>query len=163
VIYVFGREESGMPIYDEGAFIQQELSAETVEGYRDVYANLSWVMQPILKSGQQLNSSDARMKIRINKEFKTQVISNQNEGRPMFSWDAIPYDQIGLTSSNLSGITTLNVYPNPATNQINVVWNSANDDKIKIISYSGILFKNIPIVEVNGQKIIDISGLSSGV
>jgi len=163
VIYVFGREEYGMPSYDEGAFIQQELSAETIDGYKNVYANLSWVMQPLLKSGEQLNSSDARMRVRINKEFKTRVISNQNLGRPMFSWDAVPYDEIWMSTQNETKIATVNIYPNPATNQINVVWDEVKVNEIRITSYQGRVVRNLLVEGNKGEKMIDINGLSSGV
>lgn len=163
VIYVFGREEFGMPIYDQGAFIHQELSAETVDGFKNVYANLSWVMQPLLSPGKQLNSSEARLRIRINKEFKTKVLSNQNEGRPMFSWDAVPYDEIWLSTKNEIKEGKVNIYPNPATSQITIVWDEVKVDEIKITSYSGRLVKRITANSLNGEKTIDISGLSSGV
>jgi hypothetical protein len=163
VIYVFGREEFGMPIYDEGAFIHQELSAETGSGYKNVYANLSWVMQPLLKSGEQLNSSEARLRIRINKEFKTKVLSNQNDGRPMFSWNAVPYDEIWMSTENEVIKQEVNIYPNPAKSQITVVWDEVKVDEIKIISYSGRLVKSIAVHAIDKEKTIDINGLSSGV
>ncbi|WP_107038497.1 T9SS type A sorting domain-containing protein [Brumimicrobium mesophilum] len=166
VIYIFGGEEMGMPNYDEGAFIHQELSAQTSDGYKNVYANLSWVMQPLLKSGEQLNSSEARMRIRINKEFKTKILSNQNEGRPMFSWDAVPYDEIWLSISDEPKIGTINIFPNPATNQITIVWNEVRMDVIKITSYNGRVVKVIPLNgenSIKGEKIINLNGLSSGV
>ncbi|WP_159038485.1 T9SS type A sorting domain-containing protein [Brumimicrobium mesophilum] len=166
VIYVFGREEFGMPIYDQGAFIHQELSIETINGFQNVYANLSWVMQPLLKSGEQLNSSEARMRIRINKEFKTKILSNQNEGRPMFSWDAVPYDEIWLSTIAEPKIGKINIYPNPASNKITITWDEVKVDMIKINSYNGRLVKIIPVNGANalkGEEVIDINGLSSGV
>ncbi|RFC55573.1 T9SS type A sorting domain-containing protein [Brumimicrobium aurantiacum] len=163
VIYVFGREEFGMPHYDEGAFIHQQLSMETEQAFKDVYANLSWVMQPLLKSGAQLNAADARLSIRINKEFKTKVLSNQNEGRPMFSWDVIPYDQVGPPNQSSMLISSINAYPNPATNQMNVVWNNVSGNEIKIFSFQGLLINTIPISANENEKLIDISGLSPGI
>ncbi len=163
VIYVFGREEFGMPIYDQGAFIHQELSAETSDGFRNVYSNLSWVMQPLLAPGKQLNSTEARLRIRLNKEFKTKVLSNQNEGRPMFSWNAVPYDEIWMSTENEVIKPEVKIYPNPASNQINIVWEDLRVNQINITSYDGSLVRSISINSVNGEKTIDINGLSSGI
>ena len=57
----------------------------------------------------------------------------------------------------------MNIYPNPATSQITIVWDEVKVDEIKITSYSGRLVKRITANSLNGEKTIDISGLSSGV
>ncbi|PWH85129.1 T9SS type A sorting domain-containing protein [Brumimicrobium oceani] len=163
VIYVFGREELGMPIYDQGAFIHQKLSAETVVGFSDVFSNLSWVMQPLLAPGTQLNSTDVRLRIRINKEFKTKILSNQNEGRPMFSWNAVPYDEIWMSNKNETNEGNVSVFPNPAANQITIAWDEVKVDEIEITSYQGRVVRKILVEGVQGEKTIDISGFSSGV
>lgn len=163
VIYVYGGQYDGMPNYDEGAFIHQELSLETILGYRNVYSNLSWVMQPLLKPGTQLNSSDARLEVRINKEFKTLILSNRNEGRPMFSWDVIPYDEVLTVPSFVAQESELIIYPNPATKQINVVWKDMDVEEIKITSFQGKLVKRVSANGLSGEKTIDLDRLSPGV
>ncbi len=57
----------------------------------------------------------------------------------------------------------LELYPNPATNQITVVWDEVKVDGIKIISYSGRLVKSITVHAIEKEKTIDINGLASGV
>jgi len=163
VIYVYGRNLKGMPNYDEGAYIHQQLAAENITGYRNVFSNLSWVVQPLLSPGKQLNSSDARLEIRINKEFKTRVLSNKNEGKPMFSWDVNPYNEVLAVPSFVAQDSELNIYPNPATNQFLVAWDKVNVDKITITSFQGRTVKHVSVNNSKGEKVIDIEGLSPGV
>ncbi|PKR80228.1 hypothetical protein CW751_11240 [Brumimicrobium salinarum] len=162
-IYVFGSEKHDMPNYDEGEYIRQELSLETVSGFRNVYENLSWVMQPLLRPGKQLNASDARLEVRINKEFKTRILSNQNDGKPMFSWDAIPYDEVAASSSFELYEGEVNVYPNPAQDQLNIMWSGIKVEEITILSFQGNLIKQIPIVGEEEKVQFTIDHLSSGV
>ena len=159
-IYVFGGESDSVnvPAYDNGAFIHQNLAAETIEGFRKVYSSLSWVVRPLLSTGATINASDARMKLRLNKEFKTRVISNRNEGRPMFTWDVVPYNSLVPSQSS-----SLSIYPNPATNSFNVVWNNITTNAIQLYSLQGNQINNVNIQQKSGQKSMDISGLNSGI
>ncbi len=162
-IYVFGGEVDGMPNYDEGAFLEQKLSAEDIPGFRDVYSNLSWVIQPLLKSGEQLNASDARMKLRINKEFKSRIISNRNEGRPMFSWDVIQYEDLLSTGEMKPVLSSVNVYPNPAKEKIVVTWENVSADELLFYSFQGKLVKKININNLTGTRTLDVGTLNKGV
>jgi len=162
-IYVFGGETDGMPNYDQGAFINQELSLENTTGFRNVYSNLSWVVQPLLKAGEQLNASDARMKLRINKEFKTRVLSNKNEGRPMFFWDVIPYEDLLSVKDEVIGLSKVQVFPNPTSNQVNIVWDNVDVNSIRIVSFQGKLVKTVDASGSKGQVHVNLSELSTGV
>jgi hypothetical protein len=159
-IYVFGGQGDtlNVPPYDYGAFIHQELATETQLGYRKVYSSLSWVVRPLLEPGAPMNTTDARMKLRLNKKFKTRVISNRNEGRPMFTWDVVPYSSL-LPPQNSS----LSIYPNPSTNNVNVVWNNITTNAIQLYSLQGNLVNNVNVQQKSGQQSIDISGLNSGI
>jgi hypothetical protein len=163
-IYVFGSEKNAMPNYDEGEYIYQELSVENPNTFRNVYKNLSWVMQPLLSPGKQLNASDARLEVRINKEFKTRVLSNRNEGKPMFSWDAVPYEEVLSTTDEIQlKKSEVNIYPNPATTQVKVVWDEVNVNEIKITSFQGRTVKHVQANGSKGALTIDINDLSPGV
>ena len=163
VIYVYGGQNSGMPNYDKGAYIEQALSLETMSGYRNVFSNLSWVVQPLLKPGAQLNSSDARLEVRINKMFKTTVLSNKNQGRPMFSWNVNPPEAETTSLSQIEKNNEINIYPNPATNQVKVIWNNINVEEIKITSFQGTLVKQLSTSGIQGEENIDITNLSPGI
>jgi len=68
---------------------------------------------------------------------------------------------LGLSEELQKG--KLEIYPNPASNQINIVWEDLRVNQINITSYDGSLVRSISINSVNGEKTIDINGLSSGV
>jgi hypothetical protein len=70
---------------------------------------------------------------------------------------------ITLSLSDELEIGKLEIYPNPAADQINIVWKDLKLDEINITSYDGSLVRSISINSVDGEKTIDIIGLSSGV
>jgi len=70
----------------------------------------------------------------------------------------------GVTSVNDEyELDQLNLYPNPATNQVKIVWNEMNVEEIKITSFQGKLIKRVSANGSKGEKIIDINGLSPGI
>jgi hypothetical protein len=161
-IYVFGGEFNNMPNYDEGTFIHEKLSAENSTDFRAVYGNLSWVMQPLLSAGETLNSSDIRVKARINKEFKDRELTNLNNSRPMFEWDVVPYQQVGLQEKE-QVVSELSIYPNPTNGIFNVYWENLEIDKIQIFSYQGNLVYSENVTKYETQKQIDLQQLNSGI
>ncbi|MEX2485745.1 MAG: T9SS type A sorting domain-containing protein, partial [Brumimicrobium sp.] len=163
-IYVFGGEKFNMPNYDEGDFIYNNLSAEESSEFRAVYGNLSWVMQPLLEVGENLNSSDVRIKARINKEFKSRTLSDLNDSRPMFEWDVVPYEDVSVDES----ITTtkevlVNIYPNPTNNKFTASWKNISVEQIKIYSLNGKMVNLTSVNKNSTTKVIDVSHLNSGI
>jgi len=75
--------------------------------------------------------------------------------------DCVPNVSLGLSEEIQNG--KLNIYPNPATNQIQLVWEDMSIDIIEITSYNGKLIKSISVEDVKGEKIININNLSTGV
>jgi hypothetical protein len=161
-IYVFGGELHDMPNYDEGAFIHQKLTAETSTDFRAVYGNLSWVMQPLLNAGETLNSTDVRVKARINKEFKNRELTNLNNSRPMFEWEVVPYEQVGVEKEEIT-ISELSIYPNPTNGIFSVSWDNLEVEKIQIFSYQGNLIYTQDVANNENKKQIDLQGLNSGI
>lgn len=56
-----------------------------------------------------------------------------------------------------------NLYPNPATSQVKIVWEDLKVEEITISSYQGRVVRSVPINKTKGEVTIDIHGLSSGV
>jgi hypothetical protein len=81
----------------------------------------------------------------------------------MFSWDALPYDVLLSTDNLEMKESKVTIYPNPATNQLNIVWEEVEVEEIKIISFQGRVVKSVPTKGSKGQKVIDINGFSPGV
>ena len=81
---------------------------------RVVYGNLAWIMYPVLTPGQQLLSTDVTIKLRVNKEYKNYVATNENLGRPMYSWSMDELATKTATRNVLSEVLDMiNVVPNP--------------------------------------------------
>ena len=113
-IYVFGGEFDGMPNYDEGAFIHENLEAENTAGFRAVYRNLSWVMRPMLAPDQELNATDVRVRVRINKQYEEFARTGVNGQRSTYEWSMDGNSTIkGDRETLASALDIINVVPNP--------------------------------------------------
>lgn len=113
-IYVYGGEFNGMPAYDAGEFIYNNLSAESGAGYRAVYGNLSWVMQPMLAPNAELLSTNVRVRLRKNREYDDYNLTGVNGGRPMYEWNMDNVGTIkGSDTTLASALDIINVVPNP--------------------------------------------------
>jgi len=113
-IYVYGGENDGMPAYDEGDFVYEALNAETADGFRSVYRNISWVMQPMLTPGQELNSTEARVRLRINKQYAEKNRTGINNAGPSYEWDMSGRaTEKGNSEALTSALDLINVVPNP--------------------------------------------------
>ncbi|MEX2483509.1 MAG: T9SS type A sorting domain-containing protein, partial [Brumimicrobium sp.] len=114
-VYVFGgEEESDMPIYDEGKYAYEALDAENSSGFRDVYGSLSWVMQPMLAPGEELLSTDVRLRLRKNRIYADYEMSGVNGGRPTYEWNMEGFSTIKDSDTTLANaLDIINVVPNP--------------------------------------------------
>lgn len=113
-IYVFGGEFDGMPEYDQGTFVYENLDLENSTGYRAVYRNLSWVMQPMLTPGETLLSTDVRVRLRKNREYRDYNMTGVNGDRPMYEWNMDDYSTIkGSDTTLANALDIINVVPNP--------------------------------------------------
>lgn len=103
------------PYYDGvNNWVYDQMAAATATSYRCVYTSLAWVANPLLTSGQELLSTDATLRVRINKEYSEFTATNANGGRPMYSWtmDDIR-TQVGSREQLASALDLINVVPNP--------------------------------------------------
>jgi hypothetical protein len=176
-IYVFGGEYNGMSSYDQGEFIRTRLESATATTYREVFRNLSWVMQPMLLPGRELLATDVRVRVRINKEYEDYVATNENGGKPSFEWNMDEFKTVkGDKEALASVLDIINVVPNPyyafseyETDRRDTrvkITNLPEKCKVRIYDVSGKLVrafdKDSPITSIdwdlkNGQ-IIPISG-----
>lgn len=144
-IYVFGGEFDGMPDYDEGQFLYNNLNTISDLDLFAVYRNLSWVMQPLLNQGHTLLESEARVSVRISKEFKTYEMSGLNNSKPMFEWNAVPYESLGPTYFEVTN--NLHVFPNPANKNLTIAWDEKNVNAIQIVNTYGQIINLIELTE----------------
>ncbi len=101
---------------------------------RELYGALSWVAYPLLRSGQKLLSTEAKIRLRMNKEYKNFVVNNTNGGRPMYGWS-----MKGIateTNQKLAlkdALEMINVVPNPYLAYSEYERNKL-DNRVKIIN-----------------------------
>lgn len=131
-VYVFGGENDDFPVYDNGQFLYDNLALASAPGYRSVYRNLSWVMQPLLNPDQELLATDVRLRIRINKEYEVYTQTNENNGGPKYEWDMTDFETIKGDRETLeSALDIINVVPNPYY-AFSLYENDRRDTRVKI-------------------------------
>lgn len=86
---------------------------------KKVYGNISWVAYPLLEAGGNLLSTEAKISLSVNKEYKNfssidQPLGGPNGGKPMYSWDMHDVNTTIGSSDVLADVLDLiNVVPNP--------------------------------------------------
>jgi hypothetical protein len=132
----------------------QEIEAGNNTSKRQVYGSLSWIANPLLKEGQKVLSTDVKIKLRINKEYKNYTCSNLNQGRPMYGWSMSTDRTITGSESALSDVLKLiNVVPNPY-NAFSEYEINKLDNRVKITKLPERC--TISIYSVNGKLIKQI-------
>lgn len=114
-VYVFGTNND-MPVYDEGNYIFDKISAGLQNDYRDVFSACQWVMEPMLAANRSLLETEARIKVRVNKPY---ALNNENpgsnNGRPMYKFTID--ENAGVQTNNnpqaVSSLDIINIVPNP--------------------------------------------------
>jgi hypothetical protein len=111
--YIPSEAEAGSNFL-QNKWIEVEANAASLPLRRELYGSLSWVAYPMLEKDQTLLSTDAEVKLRINKEYKNFVASGDNNGRPMYSWSM---ENLSTKTNNLSAekeaLKLINIVPNP--------------------------------------------------
>lgn len=122
IIYVFGRPEGKfdnlttgtMPSYDKGAYIYNKLSEETLGAFKEVYKELSWVMNPLVRVGHDLLETDVRVRNRINMQYTDYEMTGVYNDSPTYEWNMDPFKTIKNDDEALaSALDMINVVPNP--------------------------------------------------
>jgi hypothetical protein len=81
---------------------------------RELYGSLSWIAYPMLEEDQILNSTDVKIRLRINKEYKNFVGSGENGGAPMYGWTMDDIYTVKDDPNRLAeALEMINVVPNP--------------------------------------------------
>jgi len=115
-IYIFGTDidDSGMPTYDNGNWLYNQLVEETAPSYIKAWKNCIWVIEPLLEEDQEFLSSNVRIKLRVNHPYQTETYTGINEGVPAyrFSTDGI-HSQYEQTQTSISALDQIQVVPNP--------------------------------------------------
>ena len=93
-IYVFNNDrlvsnvDNRMPSYDEGVYLEQNINGSTGNKIR-VWRSVMWVGFPRVADGEQLMSTNARVRLRVAKRYEQYdpEIALENNTNPMYTWD----------------------------------------------------------------------------
>lgn len=116
VIYIFGVgiNFSDAPRYDEGAWLHDKLSTETLPSYRTAWQNCMWIMQPMLIPNSELLATDVRIKLRVNHPYQNQTFTGVNQGRPAYTFSTSDFaSATGLSDVQIDELDRIKVVPNP--------------------------------------------------
>jgi hypothetical protein len=109
-----------------------EVESNSAQAKRELYGSMTWVMYPMLRTGQSLLSTEATIKLRINKEYKNLVTTGKNGGKPMYSWSMkTERTLIGSVNALKDALDLINVVPNPY-NAFSEYERNRLDNRIKI-------------------------------
>ncbi len=87
-------------------------SSVVTERSRQLYSNLAWIAYPRTRGA--LLATDVMIKLRVNKEYKDYVATNNNAGKPKYSWNMSDLATRTNTREALSEVLDMiNVVPNP--------------------------------------------------
>ena len=112
--YIPSEAEAAGNNFLQNKWIQVETNSTSTPIRRELYGSLSWVAYPMLREDQTLLSTDAELKLRINKEYKNYVGSGENNGRPMYSWSMDEIATVTASSDQLKeALDLINIVPNP--------------------------------------------------
>jgi hypothetical protein len=121
-IYVYGVNLLGNPDATKNApyydgvnnWVYDKMQVETAASYADVYSSLTWIANTILAPGQDLRSTDVKIRVRINKEYNDFTATGDNGGKPMYAWsmDGIS-TTTGVKDQLADALKLINIVPNP--------------------------------------------------
>ena len=116
---------------------------------RRFYGNLAWIANTILNRDMALLSSDVRISVRVEKEYKKFTTTGKNNGYPMFSWNMDDIRTKTNVDSKLAEVLDIiNVVPNPYYGYSEYELNRL-DNKVKITNLPEVC--KISIYAVNGK------------
>lgn len=106
------------PAYDpnvnEVYNLMTEVENNNFVSRRKLYGSMTWISNQLLSSGQSVMACDARIKLRVNKEYKNFIATGKNGGKPMYSWRMDDISTVTGSDDRLAeALKMINVVPNP--------------------------------------------------
>lgn len=116
-VYVYGIniDNQGCPAYDGiNNWVYDRMSEANALSFKAAYTSLVWIANTMLKPSYKINASDAKIRIRINKEFSELSSTGKNGGKPMYSWSMNEIETVTASKDQLAeSLKLINVVPNP--------------------------------------------------
>ncbi len=104
-----------MPEYDAGVYLQNKIPSAVGSIAAFMWSQCAYVGIPVLEDGQSLLSTDARVRIRVNREYEAYATSSTvNAGLPMYDFNM---DDLATTTKDATtakeALELINCVPNP--------------------------------------------------
>ena len=81
---------------------------------RNLYGSMTWIANTITLYGKTLMSTDVRIKLRVQKEYKNYIATGKNGGNPMYSWNMGDISTVRGSKDQLAeALQLVNIVPNP--------------------------------------------------
>ncbi|MNJ84136.1 hypothetical protein D3C87_15790 [compost metagenome] len=116
-IWVFGVNINGegCPYYDGvNTWTYDQFQLATTNSYKRLYTSLMWIANPLTAEDHSFMESNARIKLRVNKQYTDYTATGKNGGRPMYSWSMNDLQTTTASRDVLaSALDLINVVPNP--------------------------------------------------
>ena len=116
-VWVFGYniEGLGCPAYDGvNNWVYDRYIGATSADNKAIVTSLMWVSNILTAPGHVALESDARIRVRVNKEYQDYTASGLNGGKPMYSWSMEGMSTTRADQEQLaSALDMINVVPNP--------------------------------------------------
>ncbi len=120
-IYIFNKNgvlATDIPIYDNGVRVDSLLNTLNAVAKRNVFKDCIWTSLPLALGGNPLLATDAKVRLRVAKNYRTFTSSNTaqvNGGNPLYEFD-IPQSSVastGQTEAAKDALDLIRVVPNP--------------------------------------------------
>jgi hypothetical protein len=120
-IYIFNKNgvlATDIPIYDNGVKIDSMLNTLNAVAKRNVFKDCIWTSLPLALGGNPLLATDAKVRLRVTKDYKTFTSSNTaqvNGGNPLYEFDIAQSSvaSTGQTEAAKDALDLIRVVPNP--------------------------------------------------
>ncbi|MGI8891968.1 MAG: hypothetical protein ACR2GN_00775 [Bacteroidia bacterium] len=100
--------------YDESQYYHAQLLPGTPTGKRNTFKDAIWVSIPIVPDGQQLLSTEARVRLNIANTYRTYAVNGENNAMPMYRFST---SGLEATQNNIevarTALDEIRVVPNP--------------------------------------------------
>ncbi len=120
-IYIFNKNgvlATDIPIYDNGVRVDSLLNTLNAVAKRNVFKDCIWTSLPLALGGNPLLATDAKVRLRVAKNYRTFTSSNTaqvNGGNPLYEFE-IPQSSVastGQTEAAKDALDLIRVVPNP--------------------------------------------------
>jgi hypothetical protein len=152
-VYVFGEDVggSGMPAYDQGAWMYNQLQTETSGSYIKAWRNCLWVLAPLLAQDHTMLETDVRIQLRVAHPYQEQVFTNVNDGLPAYRFGTSGLQT--MVDQNLVAqqmLEEIRVVPNPYY-AYSSYENTAIDNRVRFTNLPEVC--TITIYNMSGQLV----------